>query len=135
MEISAWVLRGLGVYLALGAGFAVWFVIDGVGRISPATRGTGWGFRLLIAPGSAALWPLLAFELVASGGRGGMVVGRPLHADDIETSFDDETTVDGGQIADLPVSGRPDRYVDPEAETDAGPAVGEEHPDNLGGRA
>lgn len=78
MEIVLWVLRVIGVYLVIGAAFSLWFVVDGVGRISPQARGSGWGFRVLIAPGSAALWPVLLFEMVASRGRGGVIVGRAL---------------------------------------------------------
>lgn len=49
----------LGAYLAGGLVFALAFVCFGAGRIDPhATHGT-WGFRLLIIPGAAALWPLL----------------------------------------------------------------------------
>ena len=114
MEIVLWALRGLGVYLVIGALFAAWFVVGGIGRISPASRGAGWGFRVLIAPGSAALWPVLLFELIASGGRGGLVVGRALDADDVETSLD-------GVPADHNDANGPARYVDPEAETDPGP--------------
>jgi hypothetical protein len=49
----------LGIYLACGFVFAVPFVLLGVKKIDPhATRGS-WGFRLLIIPGTMALWPLL----------------------------------------------------------------------------
>lgn len=55
---SALVLA-LGVYAGLGVVFAVLFVLFGVDRIDPAARGAAPGFRLMILPGSAALWPLL----------------------------------------------------------------------------
>ena len=48
-----------GVYAAVGLAFAVAFVIRGVQRVDPAAKGAPLGFRLLILPGSAALWPLL----------------------------------------------------------------------------
>ena len=48
-----------GGYAALGIVFAVAFVIWGVERVDPAAKGTRLGFRLLILPGSATLWPLL----------------------------------------------------------------------------
>ncbi len=57
MERIIW---GIGVYLAVGVVFAAAFVAAGVGRVSPAARGSGWGFRLLIIPGTAIFWPLLA---------------------------------------------------------------------------
>jgi hypothetical protein len=47
------------LYAALGFVFALAFVTVGVGRIDPNARGSGFGFRLLIFPGSAAFWPLL----------------------------------------------------------------------------
>ena len=49
----------LGVYFAIGITFAFAFAATGVQRIdSHAARGS-LGFRLLIIPGSTALWPLL----------------------------------------------------------------------------
>lgn len=63
-RVSESVAQGLvavvGSYLAIGAVFAAAFVSLGVGRIDPAARSGSLGFRLLIFPGSAALWPLLA---------------------------------------------------------------------------
>ena len=131
MIIASWVLRVIGAYLVVGLLFAVWFVVGGVGRISPASRGTGWGFRVLILPGSAALWPVLVYELVASRGRGGVVVGRALTMDDVETAIDDVETADGSEaeqpgvgearpIFEEPTTEKAERFVDPEAETDAG---------------
>lgn len=49
----------LGIYLAGGLVFAIAFVCFGAGRIDPHARQGTWGFRLLIIPGAAALWPLL----------------------------------------------------------------------------
>jgi hypothetical protein len=54
--------RGIEIYLALGSVFSLAFVVFGAGRIDPAARGAGWGFRLLVSPGVAALWPLLAWR-------------------------------------------------------------------------
>jgi hypothetical protein len=48
-----------GAYVAAGVVFAAAFVTWGVQRVDPAARGARLGFRLLILPGSAALWPLL----------------------------------------------------------------------------
>jgi hypothetical protein len=121
MEIVAYLLVGLGVYAALGLCFAGWFVIAGVGRISPAARGSGWGFRVLILPGSAALWPVLAWEFFASRGRGGVVVGRALGPDDVETAVeatDDPSAADHTIPSRRDLPGQPS-FVDPEAETSA----------------
>ena len=51
------------VYLAIGVAFGLWFVLRGVNRLdSGAAQGT-WGFRVIILPGAAALWPLLAMRV------------------------------------------------------------------------
>jgi len=46
-------------YAALGIVFALVFVTLGAPSIDSQARGSGWGFRALIFPGAAALWPLL----------------------------------------------------------------------------
>jgi hypothetical protein len=45
------------IYAAFGAIFAIAFVLFGVDRVDPTAKTLG--FRLLILPGVAALWPLL----------------------------------------------------------------------------
>ena len=49
----------LGVYLICGLVFALPFALFGVGKIDPHATHGSWGFRLLIIPGTMALWPLL----------------------------------------------------------------------------
>ncbi len=51
------------VYLALGLAFALPFAVRWAGRLDPAARRGTWGFRLLIVPGAALLWPVLALRL------------------------------------------------------------------------
>lgn len=48
-----------GIYLSGGLMFAIAFVTRGVGTVDAAARGASWGFRLLILPGVAALWPVM----------------------------------------------------------------------------
>ncbi|MEM1447532.1 MAG: hypothetical protein AAF957_03160 [Planctomycetota bacterium] len=48
-----------GVYLAVGALFAPAFAFAGAGKIDPDARDATWGFRLLVMPGAALLWPVL----------------------------------------------------------------------------
>ena len=55
-------LGAAGVYLGLGLLFALAFVTRGVSKVDPAARGATTGFRVLIVPGVAALWPLLAWR-------------------------------------------------------------------------
>ena len=47
------------VYIACGLAFAPFFAWRGVRRIDPAARSAGLGFRLIILPGVAVLWPVL----------------------------------------------------------------------------
>lgn len=46
-------------YAACGVLFAIAFVMKGVERVDSQAHGAPLGFRLLILPGAAALWPLL----------------------------------------------------------------------------
>jgi hypothetical protein len=50
----------LGAYLLCGLVFAIPFMIVGAGRIDPHALHGGWGFRLMILPGTVFLWPVLA---------------------------------------------------------------------------
>ncbi len=52
-------LAVVGVYLLIGGVFAWWFVTRGVGRCDDAARTGTPMFRVLIFPGSVALWPCL----------------------------------------------------------------------------
>lgn len=62
-------LAGLGIYLGIGVLFAAAFVWKGASRIDPAAGSTGVPFRLLIVPGSVALWPLLAAKWRSTAGK------------------------------------------------------------------
>jgi hypothetical protein len=55
-------------YLAVGAVFALVFAFAGAARIDRATGGAGPLFRLLIVPGAALLWPLLAVMWLTGSG-------------------------------------------------------------------
>ncbi len=46
-------------YAVAGFVFAAIFVSVGVQRLDSEARGSGITFRLLIAPGAAAVWPML----------------------------------------------------------------------------
>lgn len=79
LELATWMVRLAGAYLMLGTLFALSFAFHWVNRIDPvAARGT-FGFRLLILPGSALLWPLLLRRVLRSGTA--TVVDRDAHRD------------------------------------------------------
>jgi len=48
-----------GLYLLAGAVFAIFFLTKGITKIDSGTHGAGWGFRLIILPGTIVLWPVL----------------------------------------------------------------------------
>ena len=62
-------------YVAVGVVFALAFVTIGVGRTDPIARASGISFRILIIPGVAALWPVLALKWVRA--RPGTAAGEP----------------------------------------------------------
>lgn len=60
MTWAWWTVTVLTIYALVGLAFAIAFVARGVARVDPAAAGAPLGFRLLVLPGVAALWPLLA---------------------------------------------------------------------------
>jgi hypothetical protein len=69
LTVARLVVGIVAAYMAAGAVFAAAFAIRGAARLDPAARGGTWGFRILILPGAAALWPLLALRWARGGGR------------------------------------------------------------------
>lgn len=59
LTIARAILAVAAVYVAVGAVFAAAFLTVGIGRVDPAGRSTSVGLRLLLAPATVALWPLL----------------------------------------------------------------------------
>jgi len=53
------------LYLLLGLVFAIAFLWKGAGKLDDKTKGTSWGFKALIFPGSIALWPVLLKKWVS----------------------------------------------------------------------
>ena len=52
-------------YLAVGAVVGLAFLLFGLDRADPGARGS-YGFRALIGPGLALLWPLVVYRWLAS---------------------------------------------------------------------
>ena len=71
MIIAQATLGILLVYLVCDLAVGIPFVLRGVGRVDAAARGTSAGFRLLILPGTVALWPLLAAHWLRVARPGG----------------------------------------------------------------
>lgn len=72
------VLTSLGMYLLVGSVFAPFFALAGVDRIDPVAKGATVGFRLMVLPGAALLWPVLARRWILAARR-----DRPLVAGDL----------------------------------------------------
>jgi hypothetical protein len=66
--IAAIFLSLLGAYLVCGLTFAIPFALFGVKRIDPRAAHGSRGFRVLIIPGTMALWPVL-LKRWASGAK------------------------------------------------------------------
>lgn len=65
--LATWAIWFAGLYLAVGVAFALYFVWRGVNSIDPSAQKGSIGFRLLITPGTVALWPLMVRRLRAGG--------------------------------------------------------------------
>jgi hypothetical protein len=54
---------GVAAYLVVGAAFAGWMLAGAIKRLDPLAAAAPWRVKLLIAPGLAALWPVMAAKL------------------------------------------------------------------------
>jgi len=62
MGASDAILLGLALYAAVGAVTAFAFVSFGISRVLPHTMPATLGARLLLLPGSIALWPYIVLR-------------------------------------------------------------------------
>jgi len=69
MQAAEFFVGALGVYGLAGAVFAVAFVISGIHRVDPVADHAPVGFRLIVMPGAAALWPLLLGRWLRTRGQ------------------------------------------------------------------
>ncbi|CAM2069299.1 hypothetical protein SCOR_28270 [Sulfidibacter corallicola] len=79
VQVVTLFVAGLGIYAAIGILFAFYFVSLGCGKLDPMAKQGTIGFRILIFPASAALWPLLALRLAR--GRQTPPIERNAHRD------------------------------------------------------
>lgn len=63
------IVMAVGAYGVFGLLFALLFVTMGIERVDPLAKGSGIGFRLVVMPGAAALWPLLLARWVGGGAK------------------------------------------------------------------
>ncbi len=64
-------LKIAAAYGVAGIAIAIWFFARHIKRLDPATAGGSLGFRVLVAPGIIALWPLIVMKAVRPGIGGG----------------------------------------------------------------
>ena len=64
ITLASWIWGGIGIYMALGLVFSLLYVTIGVGKSDPAVEGATVGFRLIIIPGVALFWPMLALRWI-----------------------------------------------------------------------
>jgi len=69
VELAQAVLDVVGAYFALGAAFAVVFLSFGLRRLDPIAASGPLRFKLLIAPGIVALWPVMLSMWLFGGAR------------------------------------------------------------------
>ncbi len=57
-------VQSVTIYVGVGAAFAVVFLWQWVGLLDSAAEHGTWGFRVLVFPGVAVLWPLFVVRLI-----------------------------------------------------------------------
>jgi hypothetical protein len=62
MVVAEIILLLIAAYMIVGLFFGIAFVMRGALRIDEAVHGAPIIFRILILPGCAAFWPLMAFK-------------------------------------------------------------------------
>lgn len=79
MLLARIILLLAGAYALVGLLVAIAFAARGVDRVDAGARGAPAGFRLLIIPGAAALWPVVLRWWARAGARR----AAPLHGPEV----------------------------------------------------
>lgn len=69
VEWAESIVSAIGAYFAIGAGFALFFLVFGLRRLDPIAAAGPLRFKLLIAPGLAVLWPIMIMLWARGGDR------------------------------------------------------------------
>ena len=64
VSIVTWAINVVRAYIIAGLVFAIPFVLFWAQRVDHAAKGSSLGFRIIIIPGVAAFWPMLAIRLL-----------------------------------------------------------------------
>ncbi|MBX3378506.1 MAG: hypothetical protein KF805_00300 [Phycisphaeraceae bacterium] len=64
--LAATILTAAGVYASIGVLVGGWFVFRSIARIDHAAANAPVGFRFLVWPGAAALWPWVVHRAIVS---------------------------------------------------------------------
>jgi len=76
MSVMSVLLWALGAHLLVGAVVGAAFVLRGLQRVDGAAVGAGWGVRLALWPGAAALWPVTLTMWLGAVRRGAPTPAR-----------------------------------------------------------
>jgi len=68
-QFAYWIVTLTAAYFVVGCVVALAVVVAGLGRLDPVAAHGTWGFRLLVVPGLAALWPLILHRVVMGAGH------------------------------------------------------------------
>ena len=82
LELARWWVCAAYLYFALGIVLLPWWHFRGLRRIDAGAASGPWGFRILISPGLAALWPWLIAR--ARNGNGHPRVEQNAHRRRVE---------------------------------------------------
>ncbi len=66
MNWAEWLVLGAGIYVAIGLLWGIYFGVRGVNFVDPVAATSNRGFRIMVVPGAALLWPVtLAWRIRA----------------------------------------------------------------------